>query len=147
MELDKKDLTILNELVENARLSYREIAKKTGLSAVTVMNRIKRLEKEGIIQKYSMLIDYEKLNYELQALIAIRVSKGKLFQVEKKIATHPNVCAVYDITGPFDVVVLVRFKNRRGLDNFVKKVQTYDFVERTETNLILNTIKEEQVKF
>ncbi len=145
MELDKTDAAILDVLGENARLSLRKIAKKVGCSVATVMNRINKLQKEGIIRKYSALIDYDKLGYDLQALVHVRVSKGKLFQVEKKIASHPNVCAVYDITGPFDSVIITRFKTRRSLDNFIKKIQTYDFIERTETNLILNTIKEEQV--
>ena len=70
------------------------------------------------------------------------VSKGKLFEVEKKIATDPSVHAVYDITGHFDVIVIARFKTRKSLDNFIKKIQTYDFVEKTETAIVLNTIKE-----
>ena len=62
--------------------------------------------------------------------------------VEKKIAVDSHVFAVYDITGDFDAVVLAKFKSRKSMDAFLKKIQTYDFVERTETNLILNTIKE-----
>lgn len=146
MELDKTDAAIIDVLEDNARLSLRKIARKVGVSVATVMHRLNKLEKEGIIKRYSAIIDYDKAGYDLQALIDIRVSKGKLFEVEKKIATHPNVCAVYDVTGQFDAVVLARFKNRKGLDSFIKKVQTYDFVERTETKLILNTIKEAQLK-
>ncbi len=78
-------------------------------------------------------------------MIEIRISKGKLFDVEKKIAIHPNVFAVYDITGAFDALILARFPTRRQMDNFLKKLQTYDFVERTETKIILNTIKEENI--
>jgi DNA-binding Lrp family transcriptional regulator len=146
LELDKKDTVILGVLDKNARLSLRKIAKKTGLSVATVMNRLKRLEEEGAIRKYSAVLDYDKLGYDMQAMIEIRVSKGKLFQVERKIASHPNVSAVYDVTGSFDAVVLAKFKNRRSMDAFIKKIQTYDFIERTETKIILNTIKEDQIK-
>ena len=146
MDLDKTDAAIIDVLEENARLSLRKIAIKVGVSVATAMHRLNKLEKEGIIKRYSAIIDYDKAGYDLQALIDIRVSKGKLIEVEKKIATHPNVCAVYDVTGPFDAIVLARFKNRKGLDSFVKKIQTYDFVERTETKLILNTIKEAQLR-
>ncbi len=79
-------------------------------------------------------------------MIEIRISKGKLFDVEKKIASNPNVFAIYDVTGSFDAVVLARFRTRRQMDNFLKRLQTYEFVERTETKLILNTIKEEFIK-
>jgi DNA-binding Lrp family transcriptional regulator len=143
METDKTDIEILRVLEKNSRLSLRKIAKKVGVSVATVMHRLNRLEKEGVIKGYSALLDYDKLGYELQALISVDVSKGKLFEVEKKIATDPSVHAVYDITGHFDVVVVARFKSRKSLDNFIKKIQTYDFVEKTETAIVLNTIKEE----
>ena len=143
MEIDKTDVEILRVLEKNARLSLRKIAKRVGVSVATVMHRINRLEKEGVIRKYIALLDYDKLGYELEAVISVDVAKGKLFEVEKKIATDPSVHAVYDITGHFDVVVVARFKTRKSLDTFVKKIQTYDFVEKTETAIVLNTIKED----
>ena len=146
MQLEATDKKILNILVDNSRLSLRKIAKKADVSVATVMHHIKKLEKEGIIKKYTTKLDYEKTGYDVEVIIEIRISKGKLFEVEKKIAMHPNVFAVYDITGAFDALVLARFPTRRRMDNFLKKLQTYEFVERTETKLILNTIKEENIE-
>lgn len=146
MEIDKKDQDIINVLINDSRLSYRKIAKKVDLSVATVLNRIKRLEKENIIKGYSAIVDYEKLGYDVWVIIQIRISKGKLFDVEQKIATHPNVFIVYDHTGDFDATIVAKFKSRKLMDNFLKKIQTYDFVERTETKLILNTLKEDQIK-
>ncbi|MBI2672948.1 Lrp/AsnC family transcriptional regulator [Candidatus Woesearchaeota archaeon] len=146
MEFDKKDHDILNVLIDNARLSYRQIAKKVGVSVVTVLNRVKKLEKEGVIKNYSAVINYEKLGYDVSVIIQIRISKGKLFEVEQKIATNPNVSIVYDHTGNFDATIIAKFKNSKLMDSFLKKIQTYDFVERTETKLILNTLKEKQIK-
>ena len=145
MQIEETDKKILNILVDNSKLSLRQIAKKANVSVATVMNHIKKLEKEGIINQYTTKLDYEKIGYDIIVMVEIRVSRGKLFEVEKKIANHPNVFAVYDITGPFDSLVLARFHTRRQLDNFIKKLQTYEFVERTETKLILNTIKEENI--
>ncbi|MBI2102112.1 Lrp/AsnC family transcriptional regulator [Candidatus Woesearchaeota archaeon] len=145
MQLEETDKKILNILVENSRLSLRQIAKKANVSVATVMHHIKKLEKDGIIKKYTSKLDYEKAGYDVEAMIEIRISKGRLFEVERKIASNPNVFAVYDITGAFDSLVLARFPTRRQMDHFLKKLQTYDFVERTETKLILNTIKEENI--
>ena len=145
MQLEATDKKILNILVDNSRLSLRKIAKKADVSVATVMHHIKKLEKEGIIKKYTAKLDYERIGYDVEVIIEIRISKGKLFEVERKIAMHPNVFAVYDITGAFDALVLARFPTRRQMDNFLKKLQTYEFVERTETKLILNTIKEENI--
>ena len=146
MKFDETDKKILNILIENSKLSLREIAKKAGVSVATVMHRINNMEKEKIIRQYSTMLDYDKLGYDVEVLIEIRISKGKLFHVEKEIAHHPNVFAVYDLTGDFDAAILARFKNRRQMDSFLKKIQTYDFVERTNTRLILNTIKEKQIE-
>jgi len=144
--LDKTDKAILNVLQDNARFSYRQIARLVKVSVATVLNRIKALEKEGIIRKYSVVLDYEKLGYDVEVIIDVRVSKGKLHEVEKKISSHPNVFAVYDNTGHFDATIIARFTNRRAMDQFLKKIQSYDFVERTETKLVLSTFKEEQIK-
>lgn len=140
------DGEIINLLLDNSKLSFRQIAKKVGVSVTTVMNRVRELEREGIIKKYSAQIDYEKLGYEFDVIIEVQVSHGKLHEVEKRFAEQPNVVAVYDVTGESDITLICRFKNRRGLDAFVKKIQTFDYVERTLTKLILKTIKEEAIK-
>ncbi|MEK6857854.1 MAG: Lrp/AsnC family transcriptional regulator [Nanoarchaeota archaeon] len=141
--IDETDKQILNVLLDDSRLSYREIAKKVGVSVATVMHRVNRLKKEKIIKKYTTALDYEKLGYDVEITIHLKINKGKLIELENKIAKAKNVFAVYDVTGKSDAIVIARFKNRRSMDNFLKHIQTYDFVERTETSLILNTIKEE----
>jgi len=145
MELGETDKKIVNIIIDNSRLSLRQIAKKADVSVATVMHHINKLQKEGVIKKYTAKLDYEKAGYDVEVMIEIRISKGRLFDVEKKIAVHPNVFAVYDVTGAFDAVVLARFPTRRQMDTFLKKLQTYEFVERTETKLILNAIKEESI--
>ena len=143
---DELDLRIINLLMENSKWSYRKLAARLGVSVATVMNRVNRLNKEKIIKKYSAIIDYEKLGYELSAIVEVRVSRGKMADIEKKIAEHPNVSAVFDTTGHFDITVLANFKSRMDMDRFLKKINTYDFIARTETKIILNTIKDEHIK-
>ena len=142
MRLDDTDKKILNVVLDNPKLSVRDIAKHTNVSPVTVLKRVKALENEGIIKSYTTYLDYQKAGYDIDVMINIRVSKGKLLEVEEKLASNKNVFAVYDITGDFDILAIAKFKNRKTLDQFVKKIQTYPHVERTDTILILNTIKE-----
>lgn len=145
MKIDETDKRIINAVLENSKLSVREIAKIVGTSAVTVLKRVKNLEKNNVIRNYTASLDYESLGYDLNVIIKVRVSKGKLNEVGKKVSIDKHVLSVYDITGDFDIMVIARFKNRKSLDTFVKKVQTYQYVERTETILILNTLKEEKI--
>lgn len=146
MKISDVDKRIIAVMQQNARQSYRQIAKQIKSSVATVMHHVKALEKEGILKKHATRVNYEKLGYDVEIITEIRISKGKLLEVEKKIASHQNVFGVYDVTGDFDALILARFKNRRQMDAFLKKVQTYEFVERTKTRLVLNTIKEEDVK-
>ncbi len=134
---------VLNALIENSRMSSREIAKKVNLSTATVIKKINEMKKKGIIKGFTAKVDFEKLGYDFPALIEIRVSKGKLTEVENKIAKDKNVKAVYDITGQFDAAILADFKKRKELNDFLKKLQKIEFVERTEAKLILNKVKEE----
>lgn len=143
MSIDNTDKSILNELLNDSRLSYRRIAKKLGISTGTVLNRIEQLRKKNIIKYYTAILDHEKIGYDLSTIIEIRISKGKLTEVEKIISKHPNVCGVYDITGETDVFVIAKFKNKDQLNSFVKNLLNIEYVERTNTHLILNTMKED----
>ncbi len=142
IEIDDKDLKILQALSIDSRLSYRQLSKRIGLSVSTIISRIKRMEELGIIKNYTIEVDMEKLGFKLPVIVDIRVLKGKLFEVEEEIAKHPNVLAVYDITGDFDVAVLAVFRERDELDKFVKMLQRMKYVERTHTKLILNIVKD-----
>ncbi len=75
VELDEVDKAILRELLVDARLSFREIARRVGVSTATVANKIRRLEEAGIIKGYTAIIDPEKLGYDVTAVIEIVVSK------------------------------------------------------------------------
>ena len=141
--LDEKDIAILNELKKDSRESFRKIARKLNVATTTVINKHKRLRDAGIIKKSTIEIDYEKMGYTLAALIDLRVSKGRLIEVEEKIAKRHNVYAVYDITGDSDSVILARFINRKELNDFIKSLLAMEYVERTNTHLILNIVKEE----
>jgi len=137
------DKEILKHLIKNGRLSFRDISRKSKLSVSTIAKRVRQMEKEKIIKGYSTILDYEKLGYDLTAVTEVIVSKGKLIEIEKMISKIPNVCAVYDVTGLTDVIVIAKFKNRKELSNFTKLLLSMPFVERTNTHIVLTTVKED----
>mgnify|MGYP005832203339 CR=1 FL=1 len=141
--LDETDVEILKTLTMDARLSSRQIAKQCGVSIGTALSRIKKMEKERVIQGYSALLDYEKLGYELTVVSDITVSKGRLLEVENEIARLPNVCCVYDVTGLVDAIIVAKFKSREDLSKFTKRLLSIPYVERTNTHVVLTTIKED----
>jgi len=101
------------------------------------------MEKGGIIKGYAALLDHEKLGYELTVVSDITVSKGRLLEVETEIARLPNVCCVYDVTGLVDAIVIAKFKSREELSKFTKRLLALPYVERTNTHVVLTTVKED----
>ena len=143
MKLDEVDEKILKNLLVDARLSARQLALKLGMSTVTILSRIKKMENEKIINGYTAIVDYEKLGYELTAIIEIIAKKNKIVGIEEKLAKMENVCGVYDITGSTDTIVIAKFKERNELSQFVKGISTIPNVENTITHIVLNTAKED----
>jgi len=143
MDMDETNVKILRKLLSDARLSYRKIAEEIGVSPPTVLSRVEKLESDNIIKFYSAVLDHEKLGYDLTAIIEVTAIKGKITEVERHIARLSNVCAVYDITGLTDMVIIAKFKNRKDLSNFVKRDLSMPYVERTNTHVVLLTVKED----
>ena len=143
MHLDETDVRILKVLTVDARLSSRQIAKQCNVSIGTALSRIKKMENEGVIRAYTALLDHEKLGYELTVVTEITVSKGRLLEIENEIAGLPNVCCVYDLTGLADAAIIAKFKNREELSRFTKRLLSLSHVERTNTHVVLTTVKED----
>ena len=141
--MDEVDLKILKLLLEDARRSYRDIAKELGLSVATVHNRVKRLQAEGVIKGFAPIIDHSKLGFDLTALILLQAEGSHLIDVEEQVAKLEETCAVYDITGEFDIAVVARFKSREALNRFIKSLLKIPFVKRTSTSMVLNVVKED----
>ena len=143
MNLDKTDERILKNLLVDARLSARQLGLKLGISTVTVLSRIKKLENEKIIKGYTALIDHEKLGYNLTAIIEIIAKKDKIVDIEVELSKIENVCGVYDITGNTDTLIIAKFKSRNELSEFVKGLASIPNIENTITHVVLNTTKED----
>jgi len=143
MSLNETDMKILQVLLEDARFSSRQVAKKVGVSVGTVLSRIKRMEEEGLIKGYSVLMDHEKLGYQLTVVMEVTVSKGRLIEMENEIAKISNVCSVYDVTGLTDAFIIAKFKSREELGRFTKRLLALPYIERTNTHVVLTTVKED----
>jgi len=96
----------------------------------------------GVIKGYTVLLDPDKSGWGLSVVIGLRIQKGRLMEVQMKIAEDHRVFGVYDVTGDYDSMVLARACNRGDLDDLSKSVMSMDGIERSITHLVLNTVKE-----
>jgi DNA-binding Lrp family transcriptional regulator len=141
--IDELDRKIVRALNANARRSFREIAREVGTSAPSVIHAVKRLESAGVIKGYVPVVDPEYFGIGLAAIIAVRFSKGKLLETQRRIAQDPHVSAVYDVTGDWDSFIVGRFSGREDLNGFIKGLLAIPHVDRTVTHIVLNVVKEE----
>ncbi|MCC6035048.1 MAG: Lrp/AsnC family transcriptional regulator [Desulfurococcaceae archaeon] len=141
-KVDSLDLEILRALSKNSKLSIREISKIVKKSPSLIHSRIRRLEKSGFIRNYTILVDYQKLGYDVYALTLLQVDGAHIVEVEEALSKEPNIKAVYDITGEYDVAFISAFKSVSELDNFIKKLLKNPYIKRSVTSIILRVVKD-----
>lgn len=142
-KLDDIDLQIIRMLQEDSRKSYGKIAGALNIAVGTAYNRVKRLEEEGVLKGYTVIVDPVKLGYGLTGVILIQAEGQYLLEVEKELAQLNDVICVYDITGDFDIAVIARFRSRSSLNKFIKGVLRIPHVTRTVTSVALDVVKED----
>jgi Lrp/AsnC family transcriptional regulator, regulator for asnA, asnC and gidA len=142
-EIDKVDIQILRILQEDCHLSLRKIADKMHISSVAAGSRIKNLEDKGTLKAYTVILDPVKLGFDLTAVIFIQTEGGYLKDLENELAQIANVIALYEITGDFDVVAVVKLKDRDSLNTLIKSLLVAPHVKKTMTNIALNVVKED----
>ena len=144
--LNEKDLKILEVLKQNAKLTIKQIAKKAGMPATTVYNRIKRMEKSGVIKSYTVTLNSKKMGKNVSAYILITVDYKLLKEIKttqhelaKKFRMHKFVEEVDMITGTHDIILRIAVNDMDQLDEFVTRyLRNVDGVEKTQTMVILS---------
>jgi DNA-binding Lrp family transcriptional regulator len=141
MDLDDKDLRILQTLNKNSRLSTYQLSKQTGIPVTTVHNRLKRLEEEHVIKNYTIEVDYDTLQrnvivyilttYDMNEMEKAGLSTEGLSKILWKI---PEVEDVSFVTGRFDIILKVRLEGIKTLNALVlDKIRKVPGIKRTET--------------
>jgi len=142
MLIDKIDKKILAQLVDNSKVMSKELSRKLRIHPNTLLQRLKKLEKERILVKYSAVVDYNKFDKRLQALIFINVDMAKGWEaVLQPIAKLPEVVSLILITGEYDALLIARVKDDQHLASLLRRIQTNRIVTKTTSHLILDYYK------
>jgi DNA-binding Lrp family transcriptional regulator len=140
-EFDELDKRIIEMICNSSQGSYRQLAKQLGVHPTTLIQRIKHLEKMGVVKGYRAKIDYVAMGYDYTGLV--HVYSDNAVEVENELVKIPEVAAVYDVTGEADIVVLVTCLNRDEFSAVVKRINSIDGVHKTNTSVVLNVVKSE----
>jgi len=142
MKYDEVDKKLLKELTENGRISYVELSEKVNLSRVAVKGRIDNLIKEGVIEKFSAIINSEKIGKNVSAFFDIDVTPMKLQTVAHSLADHPNVASVYQMTGPSTLHMHVLVEDFNQLEIFINnELYSVNGVTRVDSQVLLKRFK------
>ena len=141
MSMDILDLKIVRCLTEDARCTYKHIASEAGVSEATVKNRIDKLKEEGIIKKFTVIMDYHKLGRAIKAFIGLKVQPAKITDIVKAIEHNPDVHVLYRTSGDVDLLIEVIFEQMEDLNEFLETELALEGILGTVVTIIIGPYK------
>ena len=143
--MDDIDIKILNIIQNSGRMSNANLARKLSMAPSGILERVKKLEKKGIIRGYEVRLDPGKLGLHITAFIHVLTSDtvGST-DVGRKLALIPEVQEVHWIAGDYNYLVKARLHGTAGLTGLLKKCGEIPGIRDTRTTLVLETLKETQ---
>lgn len=138
MKFDSVDKKIIDELSENSRLSMSELGRRINLSSPSVTERVRRMESLGIIKKYTLEVDFEKLGLPIHCIIEATVKNGDYNSFKKFIEELPNVEFCYRIAGNACYMLKIQFETFAKAEEFIEKVNPY---AQTVTHFIFSQVQ------
>ena len=143
-KLKKKDKCILNALLENGRLSYSELSRRCGISRQVAFERVKKLSEEGIAKGFAVCLDRDKLGFSFQAYVLLIAKPEEKLRSELAdfLRNSKNVSKIQLLFGRFDFFLELLFRDKDEMTAFLRTMQSFGAVERTETFIVYQTIKD-----
>lgn len=140
VDLDDIDLGILAILQENCRTSLAKIGEQVGLSAPSVIERVKKLEDGGIIRGYHAIVDGRRVGIDITAFIGVFVSHPRLIErFESEVQEIDDVLECHHVTGAYTLLLKAKTANTSSLEALISRLRSIDGVEKTETMVVLST--------
>ena len=141
--LDDVDRTIIKELVKNARATYRELAGVVKLTDVAVIKRVKKLEKNGVIKKYTAIVNPLALGYTKVSYTGINTKPEKLFDVVKNLKERDYIKYLALTTGDHDILAVIWAKSADELEKIHEEIRGLDGVVAVYPAILSEVLKDE----
>ena len=142
--MDAFDSKILKLLMQNARMTGADIARKVNLSLPAVTDRLRKLTRSGVVDKYTVKLNREKLSLHLLAFVQVWIDHTKNVNIQDQIVALNEVLECHHVAGDFDLLLKVLVKDTAALEELlVHKIKSIKAVTRTSTTIILSSSKEE----
>jgi len=140
MALDAIDLEILQTLQEDCKIPLARIGDRVGLSAPSVIERIKKLEQAGVVRGYHAVLDSRRVGLDVTAFIGVLISQPPEIQdFEGTVSALEGVLECHHVTGGYTLLLKVKTQNTSSLEQLISQVRAIPGVTRTETMVVLST--------
>jgi Lrp/AsnC family transcriptional regulator for asnA, asnC and gidA len=142
-KIDELDLKIISHLQENGRIPIAELAKKLNQPENTVRYRIERLLKNGVIRRFTALVDPRALGLNVSAAVMFKVDPKKLDQLLEKLTSMKDVTNIYQLSGEWDLIAVVFAKDIQDLHERVEELRRAEGVKEMNVMITTRVIKSE----
>jgi Lrp/AsnC family transcriptional regulator, leucine-responsive regulatory protein len=142
--MDNTDLRILDELAANSRITGAEIARKIHLSLPAVTERLRKLDKSGVIEQYTIRFSRERLGLKLLAFVQVWLEHAGASKAKEYLVSLPQVLECHHVAGDYDLLLKVLLKDTGELEELLSnKIKGSPAVTRTSTTIVMSTYKED----
>ena len=142
MTYENIDAELVNALLNNGRESLRSLSEELDVSVTTISNHLSDLEDSGTIQGYTPQVDYDKVGYDITAIVQLKVEGQALPGVTERLQEQAQMVSVYEVTGDYDIIAIGKFANTDGMNQQIKTLLGDQDINESNTNVVLNTASE-----
>ncbi|MGM8365996.1 Lrp/AsnC family transcriptional regulator [Virgibacillus sp. W0181] len=143
-DLDDLDIKILDLLQKESQLSNVELSRRVSLSPPATHARLKRLEKEGYIDQYAVVLSKEKLGFDLLCFIFINTNMHQIEQLEQfeeTVLKMPQILECFNLTGEYDYMLKAVLQSREDLHTFIRKLTLLTSISKIQTSIVMKEVK------
>jgi len=144
MTYENLDVKLVNELLGDGRASLRSLADDLDVSVTTVSNHLQTLEDEGAIEGFTPVIDYERLGFDVTAILQLKVDGNALPDITDRLRGHKQMVSVYEVTGDYDVVAVGKFTDTDDMNALIKELLSDADINESNTSVVLNAAAENE---
>lgn len=141
LSVDILDMQIIKALNMDSRTTYRSMAEEAGVSEATIKNRIDRLVENGVIKKFTIMMDYHKLGRAIKAFIGLKMQPAKVPDIVNVMQMNPDVHVLYRTSGDVDLLLEVIFEKMEDLNNFLETELALDGILGTVVTIVIGPYK------
>jgi len=142
MTYENLDGQLINALLNNGRESYRSLAEELNVSVTTVSNHLTDLEAAGVVEGFTPTVDYDKLGYDVTAILQLKVRGEALPTVTESLRGEKQMMSVYEVTGDYDVIAVGKFNDTDDMNDQIKAVLSNADINESNTSVVLNIVAE-----